>query len=71
MLTIALAAAAAAAQPASPPRIELAVQARASVRIVSGSRITAEKLPEEAIVRETEVRGADGSKATARLIEFP
>jgi hypothetical protein len=71
MLTIALAAAAAAAQPATPPRIELAAQARATVRIISGSRITAEKPPAEAIVRDTEVRSADGSKSTARLVEFP
>ena len=71
MFIIALAAAVAAAHSATPPRIDLAVQARASVRILSGARITAGKPPAEALVRETEVRGADGSRTTARLIEFP
>ena len=70
MLTIALAAAAAAAQPSEPPR-PLAVQARASVRILAGAAITGDRAPAEAIVRETRVPGADGTHTVARLVEFP
>ena len=70
MLTIALAAAAAAAQPAPPPR-PVAVQARASVRILAGATITAGRAPAEAIVRETRVPAADGTRTVARLVEFP
>jgi hypothetical protein len=70
MLMMVLAAAAAAAQPAPPPR-PLAVQARASVRILAGATITGGPPPAEAIVRETRVPAADGTKTVARLIEFP
>ena len=71
MLVIALVAATAAAQPSDRPAASAVHQAKASVRIVSGERITAERLPESALVRDTEVRSADGSLKTARLVEFP
>ena len=63
--------AAVAAQPAQPPRLEVAAQARAVVRVVRGERISAGKLPADAIVRETRVRGADGVEGAYRLVEFP
>ena len=63
--------AAIAAQPAQPPRLEVAAQARASVRIVRGERVTATEIPADAIVRETKVRGADGVDSAYRLVEFP
>ena len=56
--------------PAQAPHGAL-VQATASVRILAGERITADSLPETAIVRDTQVRGPDGSEKPARLIEFP
>ena len=46
-------------------------QATASVRILSGERIGADSLPQTAIVRDTQVRGSDGSEKPARLVEFP
>ena len=63
--------AAIAAQPAQPPRLEVAAQARASVRIVRGERVTASEIPADALVRETRVRGADGVASSYRLVEFP
>jgi hypothetical protein len=63
--------AAVAAQPAQPPKLEVAAQARAVVRIVRGERISASELPADAIVRETRVRGADGADRAYRLVEFP
>jgi hypothetical protein len=47
------------------------VQATATVRIVSGARVSAAELPSEALVRETQVTGPDGVKRQARLVEFP
>ena len=70
MLTMVLTAAVAAAQPAPPPR-PLAVQARASVRILSGAAIIGDRPPADAIVRETRVPAADGTRTVARLVEFP
>lgn len=71
MLVVALAAAVAAAQ-ASPPAGETAVsQARATVRLVAGARITQKEVPEGAVVRKTELKAADGSTSIVRLIEFP
>ena len=70
MLTIALAVAAAAAPPSEPPRPP-AVQARASVRILSGAAIIGDRPPADAIVRETRVPAADGTRTVARLVEFP
>lgn len=63
--------AAAAVQPAEPPKLAAAAQARATVRIVRGERISAARIPPDAIVSETRVKGADGSQSPARLIEFP
>lgn len=63
--------AAAAAQPAEPPKLAAATQARATVRIVRGERISAARIPPDAIVSETRVKSADGSQSPARLIEFP
>ena len=74
MLVIAFAAATAAAQPPQPslpPGVSVVEQARATVRIVSGARITAARQPHVAVVRDTQVRGEDGSAKTARLVEFP
>lgn len=63
--------AATAGQPSQPARLEVARQATATVRIVKGERISASRLPGEAIVRETKVRGADGTESAYRLVEFP
>ena len=71
MLAFAFAAAAAASQPNLPQTHSVVEQARATVRIVSGARVTAERIPPDAIVRETKVRSADGSQTTSRLVEFP
>lgn len=71
MLVFALAVAAAAAQPILPPGISAVQQARATVRIVSGARVTAERTPDDALIRDTRIRGEDGTQKTARLIEFP
>jgi len=71
MLLVAILAATVPAQAAPPRRPEVAEQARASVRIVSGAWVTAREIPREAIVRETRVEAADGSLSTARLVEFP
>lgn len=69
MLLLALLAAT--AQAPAQPRAEAVVQAQASVRIVSGVRVTADQLPREALVRDSKVEAADGSQTTARLVEFP
>lgn len=71
MLVLALLAATATAQLPAQPRVQAVEQARASVRIVAGVRVTAEQLPRDAIVRETKVESADGSQTSARLVEFP
>lgn len=70
MLLLALLAAAATAEAEPPRRPEVAEQARASVRIVSGASVTAQEIPREALVRETRIEAADGSMSTARLVEF-
>lgn len=57
------------AEPLSRP--EVAEQARATVRIISGAWVTAQDIPREALVRETRIEAADGSISTARLVEFP
>ncbi len=46
-------------------------QATATVRIIAGERISADRLPETAIVTDTKVKSADGSEKPARLVEFP
>ena len=71
MLLIILVAATGAVQPSDLPAASAVHQAKASVRIISGERVTADRLPEQALVRDTEVRAADGSLTTARLVEFP
>lgn len=63
--------AAASVSPADPPRLQVFEQARASVRIVRGERITARSIPRDAIVRVTQIRAADGIYSPARLVEFP
>lgn len=63
--------AAIAVQPAEPPRLAVARQAIATVRIVRGERISAARLPADAIIRLTKVRGADGVESAYRLVEFP
>ena len=72
LLLLAVAASGSAQAPVEPiaPRTPL-VQATATVRIVSGERITAGELPRTAIVRDTKVRGADGIERDARIVEFP
>ena len=57
--------------PPPPAPRGASVQATATVRILSGERIGAESLPETATVRDTQVRGADGSQKPARIVEFP
>jgi hypothetical protein len=71
LLAILAATATAPVEAAPPRRLEVAEQARASVRIVSGAWVTAQEIPSEALVRETRVEAADGSMSTARLVEFP
>ena len=71
LLALALATANPAGGP-PPPSPSLAIQqATASVRIVPGERVSADRLPETAIITDTVVRAADGSAAPARLVEFP
>ena len=71
MLVFALAAAAVVFQPAPPSQGGVVSQARATVRILVGERVTAEKIPAAALVRDTQVTSADGSRKPARLVEFP
>lgn len=71
MLLLALVATVAAAQPSGHARTGAIQQATASVRIISGARITAGNIPEGALVRDAQLRGADGSQTTSRIIEFP
>jgi len=67
MVVFALAAAAA-ATPASSSRI--VEQARASVRIVSGSRVKLGQESAEAQLRKTRFRELDGTVRPAKLVEF-
>ena len=69
MMILALIAAAAAAQP-DQPRAGLVVQATASVRIISGKRLTLGMRSSEAELRQTRVRDIDGQPKPAQLIEF-
>ena len=67
---------AAIAQPTSalpPPQVPRGaiVQATATVRIIAGERISADNMPDTAIVTDTRVRGEDGVERPARLVEFP
>lgn len=71
MLVLALLAATAAAQTPAASPLSAVREARATVRIVSGVRVSAGKLPEEAQVRDTSRREPDGRQQTLRLIEFP
>ena len=74
MIVFILAAAAASASPVAEPRQGAGpplVQAAATVRIVSGARITSTDLPKEAVIRDTHVTGPDGVKRDARIVEFP
>lgn len=71
MLLIALAAAAATAQADASPGTAAVRQATASVRIVSGARISEQEAPETAIVRQVEVEDSGGARTTVRIIEFP
>ena len=56
---------------ARPGAATAAVQATATVQIVSGARVTASELPSEAVVREAQVIGPDGVQRRVRLVEFP
>lgn len=71
MLVLALIAATAAADTPASSSGEAVEQARASVRVISGVRVSAEQPPQEALVRDTETANADGSWTRSRLIEFP
>ena len=71
MLLLAQLAAAVASQASTPASVPVVRQARASVRIVAGERISADKIPEAAMVREKQVRNADGSRTPTWLVEFP
>ena len=70
VLAAAAAAGASSAEPSPASRVPIA-QATATVRIVQGERITADKLPETAMVVETRLRGSDGIERAVRLVEFP
>jgi hypothetical protein len=52
------------------PRGGVAVQATASVRIISGKRVTLGTPIAEAELRQTRVRDVDGQPKSAQLIEF-
>lgn len=71
MLLLALVAATAAVNAPSVPDRPVVRQATATVRIVSGARITQGETPQDAIVRDTIINGADGAPETVRLVEFP
>jgi hypothetical protein len=71
MVLLALAAVAASAQSPSAPSRPAIEQATATVRIVSGARISAAETPDTALVRNATIRQADGSDTTVKLIEFP
>lgn len=71
MLLVALIAASAAVQAPQPSLRPAAQQATATVRIISGERITAAQLPQDAIIREAQIKGADGELRHVRLVEFP
>ena len=68
MIALALLAAAAAQPPAT--QVTALVQARASVRIISGQRLTLGTAIAEAQLRQTRLRDIDGQVKPARLIEF-
>ncbi|CAN5122499.1 MAG: hypothetical protein M3448_04395 [Pseudomonadota bacterium] len=70
MMILAFLAAAATVQP-DPQASAAVARARATVRIIQGVRISGDVPPAEALVRETKVRGADGTETRLRLIEFP
>ena len=61
--------AAAAAQP-DQPRSGAVVQATASVRIISGKRLTLGTRTADAELRRSSVRDFDGQPKPAQLIEF-
>jgi len=71
MLLFALLATAAPPDHPAPMVHPAALQARATVHIVAGARITPRERPHEALVRLVEIRNADGSAHTGQLIEFP
>ena len=71
MLLLSLIAASIAAEPAPPARAGLAVQASATVRIISGQRLKLGEPTGEAELRRTQLRDADGRLNPASLIEFP
>jgi hypothetical protein len=75
MLPLALLAVAAAGAGAAPrppvPQQAIVRQASASVRIIAGARVSAREIPDIAIVNDTKIVAADGSKTPARLVEFP
>ncbi|QIL01539.1 hypothetical protein G7078_01190 [Sphingomonas sinipercae] len=68
MMVVFALAAAAAATPSPPSRI--VEQARASVRIVSGSRVKLGQESAEAQLRKTQFRELDGTLRPAKLVEF-
>lgn len=57
-------------QPA-PPAQPVVRQATATVRILAGARIGPREIPDEAQVRQVQLRDASGNAATARIVEFP
>jgi hypothetical protein len=71
MFVLALAAATLAAPAPQPTLRPVLQQATATVRIIAGERISATDLPRDAMIRDTEVKGADGGAQKVRLVEFP
>ena len=69
MMMVALLAAAASI-PAAPPPPAAVVQARATVRIVSGVRVKLGSQNADAQLRNTRFRSADGTTQPAKLVEF-
>lgn len=69
MVIFALLAATAAEPPPPPPATPL-VQARATVRVLSGVRVKFGEEQENAQLRTSQVRDRDGQVQQARLVEF-
>lgn len=70
-MAFALLAASAAAQSPAPPREPLVQQARATVRILPGARVTATEIPDYALLKNKVEQQPDGSRTLSRLVEFP
>ena len=62
--------AAAASVPAAPPRSAAIVQAQATIRILSGTRVKLGDRNADAQLSDTRFRDRDGKAHPAKLVEF-